>query len=373
MLKKKIKRENLISFISIYIIFSILLLLAISAMEWLHLKEDMRTAAYQMESIMPPGYHERFRKPQDFTESDYISFLNDVKKYSIIRGIDSLMVVELIDGKKSISLKIPKTEEEMFSPYRMNYRSPFTDEHLGSIIDSLAEADDPGSYHSTIHRFSGKECIVSVTYNRDYYDNPYAIIVGRSLESFLSSSIRRCFSIVGIVLLIQSLCILAFYSIFTRLKEKEMTIQKDDLTGFYTRKFLPELEKIISEREDGAWGIIYMDLDRLKTINDSLGHDAGDRYIASFASMIRNTLRNVDYVIRMGGDEFLIVAPIKEAAHLDIVIERLKKHNTKGLSYSMGWEFLPGGSDSKAFQDLLKRVDTSMYEDKKQRKTGRTS
>ncbi len=68
-----------------------------------------------------------------------------------------------------------------------------------------------------------------------------------------------------------------------------------------------ELERV--EREGGYLGLFYLDLDRFKEINDSFGHDAGDRVLVAVANRMRETLRATDTVARFGGDEFAILQP----------------------------------------------------------------
>ncbi|MCB0978220.1 MAG: EAL domain-containing protein [Acidimicrobiales bacterium] len=82
----------------------------------------------------------------------------------------------------------------------------------------------------------------------------------------------------------------------------------DELTGLPNRRFLLErIREMFDETSQG--GLLFVDLDRFKLINDSLGHDAGDQLLQEVASRFRRTVRGVDLVARVGGDEFVVACP----------------------------------------------------------------
>ena len=84
----------------------------------------------------------------------------------------------------------------------------------------------------------------------------------------------------------------------------------DKLTGLPNRVLFEELlEKAIARarRNDGAVGVLYLDLDNFKMVNDSLGHHAGDLLLAQLADRLRTCTRDTDVVARQGGDEFLLL------------------------------------------------------------------
>lgn len=84
--------------------------------------------------------------------------------------------------------------------------------------------------------------------------------------------------------------------------------QIDPLTDAYNRFFLDELRPTLA-REPGGGAIVLIDVDGLKTINDKEGHEEGDKAIWTVASAIKKLIRGDDYLIRWGGDEFLVVLP----------------------------------------------------------------
>ena len=95
-----------------------------------------------------------------------------------------------------------------------------------------------------------------------------------------------------------------------RLEAQLERAQLDDLTGFYLRglgKAMLQREIDRSRRADGRMVLAYVDVDGLKQVNDTQGHDAGDRLLVNVAEAIRSRLRSYDPVVRMGGDEFVFV------------------------------------------------------------------
>ncbi|HZI67327.1 MAG TPA: GGDEF domain-containing protein [Thermoanaerobaculia bacterium] len=82
----------------------------------------------------------------------------------------------------------------------------------------------------------------------------------------------------------------------------------DPLTEIYNRHFFDEIRPSL-EREAAGGAIVLVDVDELKTINDTKGHDEGDRAIWTIATAIKKLIRGADFLIRWGGDEFLIILP----------------------------------------------------------------
>ena len=84
--------------------------------------------------------------------------------------------------------------------------------------------------------------------------------------------------------------------------------EHDDLTGLRNRRaLLAHLSDRLAARQPGPVAVLYIDLDRLKAINDSLGHAAGDWYIQTFADRLRACAGSQSMVARIGGDEFVVV------------------------------------------------------------------
>ncbi len=101
----------------------------------------------------------------------------------------------------------------------------------------------------------------------------------------------------------------------------------DELTGLFNRRALEErLEAEISRsyRHQIKTSIVLIDVDRFKLINDTLGHAAGDRYLALVGQVLTKHVRTLDVVGRLGGDEFLVILPMTSASEALVFINRLQ-------------------------------------------------
>jgi len=149
----------------------------------------------------------------------------------------------------------------------------------------------------------------------------------------------------------------------------------DALTGLPNRALLVERTRTALEclamtgRPAHTVGILFLDLDRFKLVNDSLGHAAGDELLIGVARRLRATVRPGDTVARFGGDEFAVLCEgLSGAGELDAVAERI----TEALSEPMevgGTEIHPSGSigvavatgDDDSPERLLREADAAMY------------
>jgi diguanylate cyclase (GGDEF)-like protein/PAS domain S-box-containing protein len=149
----------------------------------------------------------------------------------------------------------------------------------------------------------------------------------------------------------------------------------DALTDLPNRLMLDDrLSQTIAhaERNGRIAGVLFLDLDRFKNINDTLGHAAGDKLLRNVAERLQACLRTGDTVARSGGDEFIIV--LADVAHLDdigIVAGRIVESFAKPFSID-GRELFVSASvgisvfpfDGRAVDDLLRCADTAMYQAK---------
>jgi diguanylate cyclase (GGDEF)-like protein len=141
------------------------------------------------------------------------------------------------------------------------------------------------------------------------------------------------------------LCILVFiHALIVSSKNNEIKKLKkelnnaffDPLTRAHSRNFFEEeienfLKRAIRSNQNIAFLVI--DLDGLKSVNDTLGHAAGDQMIMAAAEEIRQVIRSTDMFVRIGGDEFLIIAEYKNLDSLEIYISRIEKRISK-FSYT---------------------------------------
>lgn len=156
------------------------------------------------------------------------------------------------------------------------------------------------------------------------------------------------------------------------MKELAHQAQHDALTGLPNRLLFNEYLKQAlarAKRKQGKLAVMFLDLDRFKLINDSMGHTLGDQLLNNVAERIRQTLREGDTVARLGGDEFLILLPeIVDELEAASASERILRVFTQPIiiddgevyiSTSIGISLYPNdGSDPET---LLKQADTAMY------------
>ena len=153
----------------------------------------------------------------------------------------------------------------------------------------------------------------------------------------------------------------------------------DDLTGLYNRRgFLPLAEKFLNlaNRQKQDLLMIYLDLNDLKVINDTRGHQEGDQALMDIAQILKKTYRVVDIIARMGGDEFAVI-PVGAAKNdIEIVTSRLQKNieahnaaNTRNyaLSISCGVSYYDI-EDPCSVDEFISRADRMMYEQKRLRR-----
>lgn len=160
-----------------------------------------------------------------------------------------------------------------------------------------------------------------------------------------------------------------------KLFETQLTHQAyhDTLTGLPNRAlFSDRLERAIArhKRSKAGYAVMFLDLDNFKVINDSLGHEAGDKLLVTVASRIQACIRDTDTLSRLGGDEFTVILEDLRNDEVRIVAERIldslsqpinvgPTHFTTGVSIGIAY-----GDDSMDSNILLKNADTAMYEAK---------
>ncbi|WP_068826138.1 putative bifunctional diguanylate cyclase/phosphodiesterase [Pseudomonas sp. BMS12] len=151
--------------------------------------------------------------------------------------------------------------------------------------------------------------------------------------------------------------------------------QHDALTNLPNRLLLRDRMEQAMERarRDGTQvALLFLDLDNFKTINDSLGHAAGDELLQELAQRLTQTARSIDTVSRQGGDEFLVaLADVEELATVSELVAQIQERLAqpfllKGMqvvtSLSIGISLFPADGDD--FDTLLKHADMAMYQAK---------
>ncbi len=149
----------------------------------------------------------------------------------------------------------------------------------------------------------------------------------------------------------------------------------DALTGVYNRfgykRFGQEVYELLLE-EDGSAQVLFIDMDNMKGINDRFGHEAGDAAIKATAQLLQEACGARDFIMRYGGDEFLIIASGKEKDLKEQILARAETYAQRsGAPYNLGLSIgavHTDGNDDISLDAHVQAADARMYEAKNQRK-----
>ena len=177
------------------------------------------------------------------------------------------------------------------------------------------------------------------------------------------------YTIIAIIFIVIIFLIIFLIQTFKYLAIKKSAFT-DKLTGVYNRNFLQETESFINLNE---YILATLDIDYFKTVNDTYGHDVGDKILTQTAQIIMSTVRTKeDIVIRYGGEEFIILAKINRNDNLSAinVIERIFKNIQETQFYINNSEFIKVTVSigvnlvpfkSRSFSDAFKLADLALY------------
>ena len=154
----------------------------------------------------------------------------------------------------------------------------------------------------------------------------------------------------------------------------------DPLTGCHNRRFLEEIERreVQRHRRYGApLSLVFTDVNHFKQFNDSMGHETGDRILKTIGEFLREQVRESDYVIRWGGDEFLLLLTCsygqaqRKAKEIKIAFERRRVAASlpDGLGLSVG--VAPASVDAENLGEAIRLADSRMYQDKLEERSRR--
>jgi len=153
-----------------------------------------------------------------------------------------------------------------------------------------------------------------------------------------------------------------------RSNERLLEISKTDMLTRTLNKItiLNLIDKLISSKKVEIFSILMFDIDNFKAINDSLGHVTGDKCLKTLADIASSNIREVDYVGRYGGDEFIIVLPTLSENEAKFVAERFRKkvNETSNPRFTVSIGIATYPYDGQTVQDLISVADKGMYKAK---------
>ena len=164
-------------------------------------------------------------------------------------------------------------------------------------------------------------------------------------------------------------------------KQKKLTrlASHDVLTGLPNRAFLSSrMKRLLDGEKEQIFGILYIDIDHFKDINDTRGHGVGDELLKIIAERLCRCVSNNDFVVRMGGDEFVIVATnLREESNCKLIAERVLSalgapvridSDIFHITASVGIAVYP--NDGEDLQTLLQHADIALYQIKDNGRNG---
>ncbi|WP_152996186.1 sensor domain-containing diguanylate cyclase [Pseudoalteromonas sp. H105] len=153
-----------------------------------------------------------------------------------------------------------------------------------------------------------------------------------------------------------------------RIFELRHEAQTDPLTGLHNRR---SLDSILDQLVDSGtpFAVLALDIDFFKRVNDEFGHDIGDSVLQSLAKVIMNVTRASDFVVRTGGEEFIVISPNASSRTAYVLAERLRTGVAKTLMPPVGHINISVGISGwpihgKAIGEILKSADKALYEAK---------
>jgi diguanylate cyclase (GGDEF)-like protein/PAS domain S-box-containing protein len=136
---------------------------------------------------------------------------------------------------------------------------------------------------------------------------------------------------------------------------------RDPLTGCYNRRYLNTVTRQCEAQPNGEWGCIYLDIDHFKQYNDTNGHAEGDSVLVKMARFLMRHVRAEEAVVRVGGDEFLVVLCDSGDEQTENVAARLRAAAPASApaAFSMGWA---ARRNEESFENTMIRADQRLLE-----------
>jgi diguanylate cyclase (GGDEF)-like protein/PAS domain S-box-containing protein len=271
-------------------------------------------------------------------------------------------VFTVVDADGLIRYQSPAVEPVLGYP---------ADELLGTGMDALLHPDDQPSFRELLGRSVAR---------------PSASVVGElRLRPHADPQAPRRFEVTITNLLHDPTVgglVLNYRDITERARYQEQLTQQafqDPLTGLPNRARLFERLDLALAQRGSSVGLLFLDLDGFKQVNDTLGHDAGDELLRQVGARFAGCLRDGDTLARLGGDEFIVLLPGAVQDDAALAARRLEAclvdpfvlaAGTATVGVSAGVAARPGGQSTP--EDLLREADTAMYRTKAATRTTAT-
>lgn len=316
--------------------------------------------------------------------------------YSKMSGLGIIMApVTLSDGSYGIILRRPiymgEVSEENFwgfASVKLNLSNFLSEVNIRALVDEGYEykliGDNPiTGENRMIMEYSEKELASPVSSMINTVGGGYWTLLISPTNSWMNLyEIIGALAIAIVISVLAALAAAAYVSMKAYSKELEVLSYRDALTNINNNRSYQEHMEELSKKKL-PYGLIFMDLNDFKQVNDTYGHEAGDTLLNIVAKRLQNSIREKDKAFRIGGDEFVVVIHgTHDKQFYEGVIERMRHNVARDVtlnngiilkvSISAGFARCP--EDGAKFEDVVKKADDEMYQNKRafkaQRKGG---
>lgn len=276
--------------------------------------------------------------------------------YELTKDEIGIMIRKLIDEQEDLYIDITINKSELLKKLNLNFLKVSGYEYeFYSKVNNL----DKIVFDKTSNFIKSKARYINI-----YLPNGHW-----SLGIHIANIYLKQFSISIIIILgIFTITFLYMYLELKKQNEINMKIEvtKDELTKLYNRKFLKEIQEKI-KKDSIPYILYYIDLEKFKQINDRFGHIFGDQFLIAFSHELKRIYFNNFYIIRLGGDEFLVVglyySSLDDVLNYSIELENIKKLTFNDIPFKFNYGSLI--CDNKlTFDDNINLADKKMYENK---------
>lgn len=325
---------------------------------------------------------EAFMEYEDVSVADIPAYKETLAKFRALAdsvGAKYIYALKKLDSEYVFVFDTDTEDQEIFIPYELSpvHEAAFAGRNAADIMNV---SDEYGSFNTgavpIMHR--GRVVGIICTDIEDAY-----------LETSYAMALRNSMLLIGGLVLTMAVMFYAVLKLLRRIEEMQDKLRQlalyDNITGLPNRQYLMEhLARLTANSSKEAFGLIFIDLDNFKLVNDNAGHDAGDDLLRSIAKYLDSALDNaksfrpsagqLNIAARVGGDEFIQVVngldTAEKAAHsaeqllagfkTEKVSRFVEKYN---VGLSIGIALYP--HDTENYHVLIKYADIAMYNAKR--------
>ena len=305
-----------------------------------------------------------------------------------IAGVEGIFMD--ITERKKVEETLQKSQQEFASLFRNNPEALVYVDEEGAILNINPRFTELFGY--TLEEIKGRNIDSGIVHPSGKLKEGERL-TKKSLKGYLNfETIRKkkdgtsfpvSLSVSNILIDGKSKGGIGIYIDITERKKLEKRLEKlahfDVLTGCCSRGYgLDQLEQQIkiANRKKTTVTLFYLDIDRFKYINDAFGHKEGDMVLKEVVNLFNSTLREIDIICRIGGDEFLLIFPDSSPKDISLIRKRLDKNLEKlnqnlnrpyEISFSIGISIYDP-LNPQPVEKLIHLADQAMYEDKSKKK-----